>query len=283
MTITISPFIAAEAEATDEVVRAAYGVEQSRKDSLLSYLAFEGAASFVAKEGEAVVGFGGVLDYGPFAYIGLMSVAPAVQRRGVGQMLMERLMGWLEERNCPTVLLDATPVGEPLYRGNGFEEDDRTVVWQKREHVLLPRHLPLGVSRLAETDIPALIAFDAAHFGADRGQVLRMYCARYAGRVLVVRGEDGRINGYAIAQAHVIGPIVAQNKEDAERLLVHALALPFEGTPGIFVSANHQDASRLLMRYGFSQQRTLSHMWAGKHIERKRRTTLYGQVSLGLG
>lgn len=262
---------------------AAYNVSESRKDALRSYLTFQSAGSFVAKDNDAVVGFGGVLDYGPFAYVGLMSVLPTVQKRGVGQLLMEGLLAWLEARNCPTALLDATPVGEPVYRRDGFLEDDRTVVWQQNEHILLPRHLPLGVSRLTETEIPALIQFDAPQFGADRGEVLNAYCVRYPNRVLVIHAADGRISGYVVAQSHVIGPLVAQTKEDAERLLVHALALPFESKPRVFVSAYHNDASYLLTRYGFVQQRALSHMWVGKHIARNRHTTLYGQASLGFG
>ncbi|MEO8973020.1 MAG: GNAT family N-acetyltransferase, partial [Ktedonobacteraceae bacterium] len=235
VSITIFPFTEAELDATDEVVMAAYNVPQSRKDALRSYLTFQSAGSFVAKDDDdAVVGFGGVLDYGPFAYVGLMSVSPTVQKRGVGQLLMERLLAWLEARGCPAALLDATPVGEPVYRRNGFLEDDRTVVWQQSEHILLPRHLPLGVSRLTETEIPALIRFDAPHFGADRVEVLSAYCVRYPHRVLVIHAESGRISGYAVAQSNVIGPLVAQTKEDAERLLVHALALPFEGKPGVF-------------------------------------------------
>ncbi|HVB20320.1 MAG TPA: GNAT family N-acetyltransferase [Ktedonobacteraceae bacterium] len=283
MSIIISPFTEAELEATDVVVRAAYSVAQSREDSLRSYLTFQSAGSFVAKEHDAVVGFGGVLDYGPFAYIGLMSVSPTVQKRGIGQLLMERLLAWVEARSCPTTLLDANPAGEPLYRRNGFLEDDRTVEWQQNEHVLLPRHLPLGVSLLTEAELPALIQFDVPHFGAERAQVLSAFCARYPHRVLVIHTSDERISGYAVAQSHVIGPIVAQTQEDAERLLVHALTLPFESKPSIFVSAQHNEASHLLTRYGFVQQRTLSHMWIGKHIVRNRHTTLYGQASLGFG
>ena len=256
---------------------------QSRRDSLRSYLTFQTAGSFVAKEHEAVVGFGGVLDYGPFAYIGLMSVSPTVQKRGIGQLLLERLLAWLEVRSCPTALLDANSVGEPLYRHNGFLEDGRTAVWQQNEHVLLPRHLPLGVSLLTEAELPALTQFDAPHFGAERTQVLTAYYARYPQRVLVIHAPDGRISGYAVAQSHVIGPIVAQTKEDGERLLVHALALPFDSRPNVFVSAQHDDASQLLTLYGFVQQRTLSHMWLGKHMARNRHTTLYGQASLGSG
>lgn len=283
MSITIFPFTEAELEATDEVVMAAYKVSQSRKDSLRSYLTFDSAVAFVAKEDDIVVGFGGVLDYGPFAYVGLMAVSPRVQKRGIGQLLLERLLAWLEVRSCPTVLLDASTVGELLYRRNGFQEDDQTAVWQQVEHILLPRILPLGVSQLARADVPALVQFDAPHFGSERAQVLAAFCTRYPHRILVTRAADGEITGYAIAQSHVIGPWVANTKDDAERLLVHALALPFESKPGVFVSAHNTDALNLLTRYGFAQQRTLSHMWLGKHIARNRCTILYGQASLGFG
>ncbi len=35
--------------------------------------------------------------------------------------------------------------------------------------------------------------------------------------------------------------------------------------------------------YNFSQQRGLSHMYKGKHVQRSRHTMLYGQASLGFG
>jgi GNAT superfamily N-acetyltransferase len=283
VSITIFPFTEAELEATDEVVMAAYTVSQSRKDSLRCYLTFDSAVAFVAKEDDTVVGFGGVLDYGPFAYVGLMAASPTVQKRGIGQLLLEHLLAWLEARSCPTTLLDASPVGEPLYRRNGFQADDQTAVWQQVEHILLPRMLPRGVSLLAEADVPALIQFDASHFGSERAQVLTAYCTRYPHRVLVTRAADGEISGYAVAQFHVIGPWVANTKDDAERLLVHTLALPFEGKPNVFVSAHNTAALNLLTRYGFAQQRTLSHMWTGNYIVRNRCTTLYGQASLGFG
>jgi ribosomal protein S18 acetylase RimI-like enzyme len=250
---------------------------------LRSYLTFDSAVAFVAKESDTVVGFGGVLDYGQFAYIGLMAVSPIVQKQGIGQLLLERLLAWLEVRSCPTTLLDASEVGEPLYRRNGFQEDDQTAVWQQVKHILLPRILPLGVSQLAEADVPALVQFDAPHFGSERAQVLAAFCTRYPHRVLMARATNGEITGYAIAQYHVIGPWVASTKDDAERLLVHALAMPFESKPTIFVSAHNTNALNLLTRYGFAQQRILSHMWLGKHIVRNRSTTLYGQASLGFG
>jgi predicted N-acetyltransferase YhbS len=69
MSISVQPFTKAELEATDEILKAAYQVEHSRKESLRRYLAFQPGGSFVAKHNGTIVGFGGAIDYGFIAYI----------------------------------------------------------------------------------------------------------------------------------------------------------------------------------------------------------------------
>ena len=126
MHTSIHLFTKAELEVTNEMLKAAYNVPLSRKESLCRYLALQPDGAFVAKHDSMVIGFGGAMDYGPFAYIGLMAVHPGMQKRGVGGLILERLLAWLDERRCPTVLLDATPVGALLYKRHGFIEDDIT-------------------------------------------------------------------------------------------------------------------------------------------------------------
>jgi hypothetical protein len=86
-----------------------------------------------------------------------------------------------------------------------------------------------------------------------------------------------------IAQPSVIGPWVVRTSADAGELLLHALAVPYESAPSVFVSAYNKDALDLLNRYGFTQQRILSHMHRGNPVQRARRSALYGQASLGMG
>lgn len=283
MSISIHLFTLADLIATDSVVKAAFNIEASRQESLHRYLTLPSAGSFIARYDDKVVGFGGVLDYGPFAYIGLMSVHPSMQHRGVGKLLFAQLLAWLEDRQCPTILLDASPAGAPLYRQAGFIDEDVTVVLRRTQHTALPSQLPPGVSILIDEDFPSLVAFDAPHFGTARRDFLASYRADAPERVLITRDEQGYITGYLIAQPDTIGPWVARTAEDAEHLLLHALALPFEKEPVVFVSAANFVALQLLTNYGFSQQRTLSHMWKGTPVQRNRQTTLYGQASLGWG
>lgn len=283
MGLSVHLLVEAELEATDAIVMAAYNVPYSRKEALRRYLAIQPDGAFVVKQRDTIIGFGAAIDYGPFAYIGLMSVHPAMQKRGVGRLLLEHLLAWLDARGCVTVLLDASPAGAPLYEHYGFQEDDQTVVLQQTRRVLIPRHLPEGVSFLSEEDFQAVVTFDTACFGAERKTVLASYWADDPQRSLLIRNASGQITGYLIAQCSTLGPWVADTVKDAEQLLVYGLTLPFEGLPSVFVSAQNGDALRLLADYGFRQQRTLSHMWRGKRIQRSRDTVIYGQASLGLG
>lgn len=283
MNLSVHPLAETEFDATDAVLMAAYQVQHSWKESLQRYLALQPGGAFVAKDDGTIAGFGGAMNYGPFAYIGLMAVHPGLQKRGIGQLILEHLLTWLDARGCATVLLDATPVGAPLYERCGFTEHDRTLVLQQDHRIVLPRHLPAGVSSVSEKDFPGLVTFDAPCFGAERGTLLASYRADDPGRVLVIREANGQIGGYLIAQSRTLGPWVARTTDIAEWLLIHALALPFTSEPRVLVSTQHSAALRLLSRYGFSIQRSLSHMCKGERVQRGRSTTLYGQASLGFG
>ena len=75
------------------------------------------------------LGLGGVTSYGPFAWLGLMAVDPARQRRGIGQTLVEALVARAQELGSAVVLLDASDAGAPVYERVGFVDDDRVRVY----------------------------------------------------------------------------------------------------------------------------------------------------------
>ena len=272
-----------ELDATDEVIKVAYNVVRGRKDTLHRYLALQPEGAFIAKQANKVVGFCNMMNYGPFAYFGLMSVHPAMQKQGIGHILLEHALAWVDRSSCPTVLLDATPIGVPLYKHYGFVEDDQTLILRRSHNVSLPETLSEHVFPLCEEDIPALVVFDAPAFGSERAAVLTSYWADDPQRTIVTYNAKGDITGYLIAQSNVLGPWVANTVEDAEQLLAYALTLPFKNEPSIFVSARNENALHLLDRYGFSLERASIHMHRGKPVQRQRHTTLYGQASLGLG
>jgi ribosomal protein S18 acetylase RimI-like enzyme len=224
---------------------------------------------------------GGAIDYGPFAYIGLMAVLPSLQRRGVASAIMDRLLAWIADRGCPTALLDASPAGERLYEKLGFVDDDTVIQYVQDDCAMRPRPSE-RVGPLAEADLAALEAFDTPIFGASRAAVLATLRAEYPDRAFVVRDQAGAPAGYLVAQPQTIGPWVARGPAEAEALLAAALALDFEEAPRVLAPGANTHAAGLLMRYGFSPQRSLRHMRYGDAIP-ARRELVYGQASYAIG
>jgi len=155
------------------------------------------------------------------ARIGLVIVAPQSQGRGVGRTLVETLLEDVAPR--PVVLL-ATEAGLPLYEKLGFTAFERSVQYQG-PYEGDPVHDP-RISAVTPDRIGDIAEFDAAAFGAFRGDMLRDF-ARDGTTVALT--EDGRITGYAMSRAFgrgtVIGPLAATSEQDALALF-RAVARP---------------------------------------------------------
>jgi len=272
-------------DAVDRVLRSAFKTSYERKDNLKRYLEIHACGPFVARLDNEIVGFGAAMDYGPFAYIGKMGVEPKVQRRGIGGSILIRLLEWLDDRRCPTALLDASPYGGPLYEKFGFIESDLTDVMQRtivKNHAKQERSA-LNLVKKGVVEFPKLLLFDLPRFGADRLQLLRSYFDDDPTRFLVSYNLKGEVDGFLVAQSRVIGPWVASNAEVAEDLLDKALEFSFEENPTVFVSASNEEALELLSYHGFEKQRTQRHMYKGKPIQRDRKGSIYGQANFSFG
>ena len=77
----------------------------------------------VAVAGEEVVGYAGLCDYPDEAFVQTMAVAPAVQRSGVGRLLLEELLAEAGRRRQRTVSLEVradNAAAQRLYARHGF-------------------------------------------------------------------------------------------------------------------------------------------------------------------
>ena len=159
------------------------------------------------------------------ATLGMVIVADDRQGRGIGKALMAAVLEEIADR---AILLNATTAGAPLYRALGFAEDGEVAQYQG-----VFGGIPVavaGVRGAKPTDWAAMIALDAASFGAERTATIAAVLA--AGRAVVIAREGG-IAGFAICRPFgrgvVIGPIVAESEADAAAMVGHL------GTPGAFV------------------------------------------------
>ena len=244
----------------------------------------------VAEEQGKLLGTVGAVDYGSLAYIGLMAVDPARQSAGIGRALMNRLLGWLDERGCPIALLDATDRGALLYEKLGFVDDATAFVYELLGDVRArPARAakfgksPATVQPATAKDLPEVIALDAAHFGADRAKLHHALWPEFQSRWFVARDTSGQLLGYLVDRDPVVGPWVATSPAVAEQLLLAALQLKHARPPLVMVPRSNMQAVDLLVVHGFVEQRRLRHMRRGGEGPPGNPAALYGQSSFAHG
>jgi ribosomal protein S18 acetylase RimI-like enzyme len=287
LNISIRPLTLADLKVASDISRDARQTSLDYQAKIRHYLQLQPDGWFLALLDEKPVGMVGATDYGSFAYIGLLGVHPTAQRRGIATALMDHVLAWLEQRGCPTILLDATEEGTPLYLRYSFVEEDQVTHWV-REQKLLPASpyssLQVQLAPLQLADVTEVTAFDAPYFGAGRAAVFTSSLLDYPARSFVARDSTGEVCGYLFARDTTLGPWIARDQQVADALLRQALLLPFpEQREQTYTPTANEEAAHLLEQYGFRKLRTLHHMRRGKPIEFRIREGQYGQTSLGLG
>jgi GNAT superfamily N-acetyltransferase len=203
---------------------------------------------------------------GRFAWISMVLVAGEYRRRGLATQLMRRAVDDLTAAGL-VPLLDATPDGREVYRRLGFADSwglQRLVRREPRSATFAP---PAGVviRPLTDMDWPALVAYDAAAFGAERGAMLAGLRGRLPAAELIAT-RDGRVVGFALGRdgrlAAQIGPLTADDDDIARALAARAL----DGLDGpVFVDL--ADAKSELRGYldirGFTVARPFTRMAYG--------------------
>ncbi|MCB8840355.1 GNAT family N-acetyltransferase [Aurantimonas sp. VKM B-3413] len=179
-------------------------------------LVAEISKAFVAAEGGRVVGTAFCTPFGSdLAMLDMIIVDGAMRGRGLGRRLVERVMAEAGDRSLRLV---ATEAGLPLYAKLGFVEDEQILQHQGEAAAVLR---PQGVTEVASDDWPAIVELDRTAFGGDRTLLFEHLQA--VGEAVVMRGEAGRIAGFAICRpfgrGFVVGPVVAPDAEAAKRLI----------------------------------------------------------------
>jgi GNAT superfamily N-acetyltransferase len=198
-----------------------------------------------------------VVDYGPVAYLGIVGTDPAMQGRGFGRRVVEAALAPVRV-GCP-VLLDATVSGAPVYEKLGFGDVDQSVVLEARGPIPAPP-VP-GFTALTADDLPAVAAYDAGVFGADRaGALAALFRERPEG---VVCRRDGRVVGYGLRQDDRIGPVLAETQAIAAALMAALSAAGPEAPAVITVPSTNTAMLDHLRERGVQELRRLRHMRRG--------------------
>ena len=221
--------------------------------------------SFAAVDNGRVVGTAIGIDYGRFGWIAMMLVDPAYRGRGLGGRLLERAMMALP----PTlpIRLDATPLGRPLYRRFGFEDDvalSRHVADAPAlEHSAVARATAAGLRPLTAAELSSVTEQDTDVFGGDRQRVIEWMMGGSPQYAWVVDDSMGRPQ-YCLGRAGLIfdqiGPVVARDVEVAQALVGAALRHAAQRQAVIDAFDVHDSFAAWLRGAGFRAQRPLYRM-----------------------
>jgi len=221
------------------------------------------AGCFVAEAEGKVVGTATTIVYeGRFAWIGMVLVDPDYRGRGIGTRLLEKTIEHLDACRVPTMKLDATPQGKPIYEKLGFVTEYEIERWTLMR---APGAATVTVESPAP-DLERILSADREVFGADRGDLLRSLDGD-APEFTLTTSMPGYLTGYALgrrgSRADHLGPWTARDEASARDLLDRFLRC--SGRETIFVDCLKENpcARQLVRSRDFEFSRPLTRMYRG--------------------
>lgn len=226
------------------------------------------AGCFVAEQNARVLGTATTISYKDrFAWIGMVLVDPEYRKQGIGTQLLKRTIQYLDQRTIPTMKLDATPQGEPLYRKLGFVTEYEIERWiLKRTINTIASVGPSPKVLLHDAQLQCILKLDQEVFGADRSFLLNSL--RDSSPDLAIGAwSNGLPQGYAFGRsglfADQLGPWMAKNRTVAECLLQEFLTRSLRETLLVDCLTGNPIATELLRSRGFVHSRRLTRMFRG--------------------
>ncbi|KZE41959.1 acetyltransferase [Brevibacillus parabrevis] len=175
-------------------------------------------------DSDKIVSSAAIIEYEDgLATIGMVIVHSSCRGLGYGRDLMEACMQAVS--GDTTVMLVATPDGEPLYHRLGFATAAHIHKFLRRSNtpVVPPaaKAGPYQIALMEESDLERVVELDQGALGSRRSLFVQMRKAQ-AARCLVAKDASGTVVGYGFAVQGPInliaGPIVAQDADMAIQL-----------------------------------------------------------------
>jgi len=221
----------------------------------------------VAVKNDRVIGTVATVSYQDrFSWIGMVLVDPAERRKGVGSQLMREALKVLGGQE--TIRLDATPDGREVYLKLDFVDEYRLSRMEAVVSGRVTRNEDNPARLMTKADLPRVFEMDHQAFGADRDTMLKwMFGGAPEYSWLIVR--DGEVAGYTFGRHGFnfehLGPVVAQDRETAMRLVAACLSNHL-GKPFIIDASRHDaEWAPWLESIGFEEQRPFIRMFRGKN------------------
>jgi hypothetical protein len=218
----------------------------------------------VAEKDNRVAGTATALNHdNKVAWIGMVLVDKSLRGQGAGKMLLEEIIRRV--KHIPSVKLDATPAGEPLYRKLGFIEEYKIFR-------MTCSALNYGTNRISDNEIQQItgkniseaVKTDNAVFGAERSYLLKKLIGDNPNRAFVLK-KDNALSGYIFGRAgsrfNYVGPACALTQNSARLLISKAFESLNEKPVAFDILEDKSDLISWLETKGFVKQRHFVRMY----------------------
>jgi GNAT superfamily N-acetyltransferase len=223
---------------------------------------------FAAEWNGDIVGTTVTSIFGSVAWVAMVLVEESVRGRGIGKALLNHALNFLDRRQVPTVRLDATPLGLPLYERLGFVEQFRLA---RYAGMLSPASEGAETDAAAPNQWEALAALDEQVTRTDRRRVLLRLFAEQPGSVRMVRNGEG-FDGFLAARpgcrAVQVGPCIA-SPQAGPLLLADAWRRYADRHVFLDIPVANVAATRLAEAQGLTVQRHLTRMFRGAPVSER--------------
>ena len=218
----------------------------------------------VAVESGRIVASGGAVRYGDaLAWICMILVEPESRGRGLGTRVFDEVLGRCQTEvragRLRSVGLDATPAGRGIYQHRGFVEGPALV--RMRSESVTQADSRARTRRVEGSEMDGLLARDLKVFGADRRVVLR-WALESAPELAWTTPDGAYCFGRHGDHSDHVGPVVAEDREDAFALIRACLSLP-RRRPLILDARVEPAWLATLATLGFQEQRRFTRMYLG--------------------
>lgn len=229
---------------------------------------------YAAEFAGQVVGTACACIFEQVAWINLVLVDQQMRGQGIGTRLMELILNDLDTRQIPSIRLDATPLGRPIYEKLGFNAEYELGRFSGTLAAKTP--WPDTVLRATPEHLPALQRLDEQITRTPRGRLLRYLFEKSkdsapgeAVPLLLVHRPGPTTAAYGScrpgARAWQVGPCLGER--DACEQVLQALGAFLEGQPVyVDVPEGNSPATEWAQAAGLTVQRTLTRMGRGVRI-----------------
>lgn len=224
---------------------------------------------FVAEKEAVAVATTTCRRFGKTGWIAMVLVDPAYRGGGIATELMQHAIAYLQNKGVKSIRLDATAMGQIVYRKLGFREEYEVVRYEgvAEKNTSGTAGSP-EIVLSTEAQLAEIAGLDRKATGVDRCEFLENLDTTKAAAYWCKMNSEGAMEGYAGFRtgrnAIQIGPAVALTAHTGQ-ILLDAVLAEFPGSACfVDIPAENRHATQWAESHGFKIQRSFVRMYLGE-------------------